>query len=207
MKNKAKHAMAELTQDSFLADVANHAMTIAKDDGVYRHVIFAKPGSYHMRFELITWPGYLCYTGDMGTFVFLRLEDMFEFFRNKHQSNKLSINADYWSEKLEAADRVSGAKEWSADRFREVIESYLNDDSEPLPEGLREAIVEEVLSRINDGQHEAYRAASDFEYGGFRFNDIWDHDFTVFTYRFIWCCYALVWGIGKYDDTQRTERP
>ncbi len=189
--------MAEPTQESFLADVANHKMTIARDDGTYRHVILAKPGNYNMRFELITWPGYLCYCGDMGSYVFRRLEDMFEFFRGKN------INPSYWSEKVESQDQ-SGVREWSQDRFREVIESYLENDGEPLPDGLREAVNEEVLSRIEDGQHEAYRAASEFEHKGFRFTDLWDHTFTEFTYRFIWCCYAIVWGIRQYD--QSTQR-
>ena len=28
-------------------------------------------------FDIVTWPGYLCYSGDMGCFVFTRLPDMF----------------------------------------------------------------------------------------------------------------------------------
>ena len=69
------------TEQSFLKDVAEHQMTVLRDDGVNRHVQFRRPGTICMGFELITWPGYLCYTGDMGTYVFRRLEDMFEFFR------------------------------------------------------------------------------------------------------------------------------
>lgn len=51
------------------------------EDGIYRHIRFRQPGTMCMHFDLITWPGYLCYTGDMGTYVFTRLADMFEFFR------------------------------------------------------------------------------------------------------------------------------
>lgn len=68
-------------EQRFLNDVANHEMIIIRDDGVNRHVRFKRPNSSCMYFDLITWPGHLCYTGDMGSYVFRRLEDMFEFFR------------------------------------------------------------------------------------------------------------------------------
>jgi len=188
--------MAKPTQESFLGDVKNHSMQILRDDGLYRHLVFSNRGSWCMRFDILTWPGYLCYTGDMGTFVFSRIEDMFEFFRE----DSGRINPDYWSEKIQAADRCDGYKEWSPDKFRRVIEYYLTERSEKTaPKELRQAVEEEVLSRVDDGQHEAYRAASEFEYEGFRFDDLWDHNFQEFTYRFLWCCYALVWAIKQYD--------
>jgi hypothetical protein len=195
--------MSEPTQETFLRDVAQHKMKIVRNEGVSRHVIFAKPESYNMRFEFITWPGHLCYTGDMGTFVFRRLEDMFEFFRYEYGSDgKLRINLQYWAEKLEATDRCDGERRWSPEKFRSVIEHYLENDGDQVPEGLREAVEEEIYTCLDDGEHEAYRAANDFRYKGFQFNDLWDHDFREYTYRFIWCCYALAWGIEQYDKAQ-----
>lgn len=195
--------MSEPTQETFLRDVAQHKMTVVRDDGNSRHVIFARPGSYNMRFELITWPGHLCYTGDMGTFVFRRLEDMFQFFRDdRPQGETLRINLGYWAEKLEAADRCDGVRRWSEESFRAVIEEYMERDGEPLPDGLREAVDEEVLSSLGDGEHEAYRVASNFEYKGFRFHDLWERDCKEYTYRFVWCCYALAWGIRQYDQAK-----
>lgn len=200
------------TQDSFVKDVAQHEMTIVRDDGNHRHVVFAKPGTYCQRFELITWPGYLCYSGDMGTYVFRRLEDMFAFFRDaRPEGEKLRINLGYWAEKLEATDRCDGSQCWSEYKFRDVIEGYLKDSDEPISASLREAVNNEVLSRLEDGEHEAYRAANEFEHEGFTFNDLWDHDFKDYTYRFVWCCYALAWGIRQYDaakvaDVETQER-
>jgi hypothetical protein len=186
--------MPKPTQETFLKDVADHKMTIVRDDGVHRHLTFAKRGSYCMHFEIVTWPGYLCYVGDMGSFVFARITDMFEFFRGSR------INPDYWSEKLQATDRPGGHTEWSADKFRSVIEYYLTErHGEPVSKEIRDAVSEEVLSRVDDGEHEAYRAAHEFKQDGFTFDDLWDHNFREFTYRFIWCCYALTWAIGQYD--------
>ena len=67
-------------KDVFLKDVAHHSMVVVRDDGVHRHLIFSNNGSFIYRFEIITWPGYLAYVGDMGSFVFTRIEDMFSFF-------------------------------------------------------------------------------------------------------------------------------
>ena len=67
--------------DQFTSDIAQHQMQVIRDDGVSRHLRFKRPNTMCMHFDLLTWPGYLCYTGDMGTYVFRRLEDMFPFFR------------------------------------------------------------------------------------------------------------------------------
>src|ERR1035438_10338294 len=73
--------------ESFLADVAEHAMAVMQDNGVYRHLRFRKPGSSNMWFDLITWPGSLVISGDMGTWAFSRVEDMFAFFRSWDREN------------------------------------------------------------------------------------------------------------------------
>lgn len=73
-----------LTVERFLQDVADHKMTVVMDNGVYRHLRFANSDSklaFNQWFDIVTWPGFLAYSGDMGCFVFSRLKDMFEFFR------------------------------------------------------------------------------------------------------------------------------
>src|ERR1700722_10858892 len=110
--------MRECTEAQFLKDVANHKMTVLLDSGIYRHVEFKKPGRCDMWFDLITWPGCLTVRGDMGTWTFARVEDMFKFFRSN--PNKLEINADYWSEKL--CTGVHGGRDsaevWEEEVFR-----------------------------------------------------------------------------------------
>ena len=104
--------MRQCTEAQFLKDVSGHQMRVIRDDGKHRHVRFEKPGSSCMHFELITWPGYLAYVGDMGSYVFSRLPDMFQFFRMgdgdlNHNERGLSINPSYWAGKIEAADRYN----------------------------------------------------------------------------------------------------
>ncbi len=189
----------KVTEEVFLRDVADHQMQILRDDGVYRHIRFKQPSTTDMHFDLITWPWCLCYTGDMGTFVFRRLEDMFEFFRTDRRDGRLGINPGYWAEKVEGSDRHDGVKEYRAEKFRARVTEWLDDAGASAE--LREAVEDEVLSCADDGEHEARRAIRDFDHKDDAdiFTDFWEIDLTEYTHRFMWCCYALAWGIAKYD--------
>lgn len=193
------------TEEQFLRDVAEHQLTVIRDDGVHRHLQFRRPGSVCMGFDLITWPGYICFCGDMGTYVFYRLEDMFSLFRSPPGAmDGLYINPSYWSEKCESADcRGNGVREYDPDLFRTVIADYILDAEEDYPPTmmaeLLEAVGEDVLAYAEEGEHEARRCAVNFEWKDFEFTDFWERELTTFTFRFIWCCYAIVWGIREYD--------
>ena len=184
---------------SFLRDVAHHKMAVLRDDGLYRHVRFRVGTSWHMSFDVTTWPGYLTFTGDMGSFIFARIPDMFEFFRSPVPgSANLSINPGYWGEKIQAVDRNSGIEEYSPERFRKLIAEWL-DDAEASSE-LRAAVDDEVLAYVDDGERDAVGAAIEFEFKGRRpFADFWEVDVKDYTYRFMWCCYALAWAVRMYD--------
>jgi hypothetical protein len=193
-------------EESFLRDVAEHQVQILRDDGVYRHIRFKRPSTSDMHFDMITWPWCLCYTGDMGTYVFRRLEDMFQFFRagrcQFQKGHELRINPGYWAEKVEGADCHDGIKEYRAEKFRARITEWI-DDMGASPE-LREAVEDEILSCADEGEHEARRAVRLFEHNGEDvFQDFQEIDLTEYTHRFMWCCYALAWGIQKYDDAKK----
>lgn len=220
--------MSALTENEFLRDVADHVMEVMRDDGVYRHIRFRKPGTMCMHFDLITWPGYLCYTGDMGTYVFTRLADMFEFFRTDREyaqrGRRLAINLSYWSEKLEAVNgsrRGGAAVEFDPAKFRKVIQEYrlnwIRDEARNLltkdeRRDLWESVDSDVLGRIEDGEQLAYAAAHEFNWKPQRyppwsgrswyFDDLWEHNFNDYTRRFRWCCFALAWGIEIYDRSK-----
>ncbi len=195
--------MSQPTEREFLKHVAAHQMTIIRDDGVHRHIRFRRPESSNQHFDLITWPGHLCFCGDMGTYVFQRIDDMFEFFRAHPDRKGLQINLGYWAEKLEAADRRTGgaADEYSPDKFREQVKHWL-DDCEASRK-VRTEVKDQVLSRADDGEFWAMKAATKFEYEGFRLSDFWEANLRDYTYHFVWCCYALSWGINQYDALQR----
>lgn len=192
---------------TFERDIAKHELRIIRDDGVNRHLRFQRPGTKCMYFDLITWPGYLCYTGDMGTYVFKRLEDMLQFFRKPENLEPYRIDMRYWAEKVESADR-DGVQRFSPERFRAAIREHFDTWSEDerftaesraeLWGDVQEAV---FVTGLDEGDAAAaYRAAADFTYDGRQvFADFWEVNCDEFTHRFMWCCCALQWAIGVYD--------
>lgn len=186
-----------LDEKSFLRDVENHRMDVRRDDGLYRHLRFSQTDTSNLWFDVVTWPAVLCYHGDAGCYVFQRIPDMLEFFRERTHDGLLYINPGYWSQKVEAVDRCSPIEEFSADKFRRRISEYL--DEIEASDKLRKAAEREVLNRADDGEQEAMHAAFEFEHDGFRFDSVWEFDFKEYSHRFIWCCYALAWAVRQYD--------
>lgn len=184
------------SRETFLVDVKNHEIDVKMDNGVYRHIVFSQPThGYLHRFELITTPWRLMITGDMGTWVFARLEDMFEFFR----TNDGGINLSYWAEKLQngAHGCSKEAKVYDGNAYRQRLIDSL--EGYTLTKKKRAAIIKELKSMEFDDEHWIMHQINDFSYEGFTFQDVWEIDMTVYSYHFAWCCYAIAWGIGEYD--------
>lgn len=215
----------EVTQESFLKDVAKHELTIVRDNGVHRHVRMKKPQSGDMYFDIVTYPHFLVYSGDMGCFVFSRIDDMFQFFRSGlREEGKLLINEGYWAEKLEATDRADGHKRYSADKFREYVRGKIKEFDEALLDGEEKADedeveehsearaiftnrLEELVLSYADDEYPARVALTDFEWNGRRpFQDSWEVSFDEYTFRFVWCLYAIVWTIREYDRARAAGR-
>lgn len=196
---KSKDHQAEVLA-RFLEDIAAHEMTVLRDDGLYRHLRFSRPKTRAYYFDITTWPGYLAYTGDMGSYVFSRIPDMLEFFRYESKAaapDKLFINPDYWGQKVEAVDRCCDIEEYDADRFRARVLEWL-DECEVSP-AVRRAARRDVLSRADDGEHEAMRAAMEFECEGFQFQDFYEVSVKEYSHRYLWACYAIAWAVRRWD--------
>lgn len=212
------------SHDVFQRDVSTHEMQIVLDNGVYRHLEFRQADkSWNHGFHIITTPGRLMISGDMGTWVFSRIPDMFDFFRSP--SGK--INLGYWAEKC--INGTSGgrrqAKEYNGDVYkRRLIESLDNYD---LTDEHRAMVVEELNEIDFDDEHWVISQIRDFEVdldGGepyistreiarhgysrqkerekFSFQDVWEIDMTVYSYHFTWCLYAIAWAINQYDKAK-----
>lgn len=126
------------SEERFRQDTSKHEMTVMLDEGLHRHLRFKQPGTNTYCFHLVTWPGFLSIGGDVATYMFSRLPDMFRFFRDP----KGGINPDYWAGKIESTNRNGGHKDFC-------------------------------------GEREGY------------------------SFRFLWCCHAIVWGINQYDAFKR----
>lgn len=215
------------TSSRFLLDTAFHRLEIIRDDGLYRHLRMQQPGTSCYYYDVITWPGYLTVTGDMGTWTFSRIADMFNFFG----AWEGGINTSYWSEKLEAGAGCSArellAKEYDHDAFcrslKESLSDYLEDseedeeddedwdDDDETPDSdkarVRE-IVRELCSAGFSNDYEAYNAVYEADWP--EIFDRWDIcdglTFKTYTSHFRWILFAITWAIAKYHNTKLVDK-
>ena len=199
----------------FDKEIADHVMTIHQDSGLYRHIRFAKPGTGIYHFCLTTFPGHLCISGDMGAFVFSRVEDMFSFFRSPGMSQ--GINPSYWGEKLKSISTNGGYEKFDVDEFKENVEEWFASFREDLDnEELADKIWADIKARVvdpatTDGDGwEAMQSAIYYEYDDMVadiqvrniFQDFWEHSCTRYNHNYIWCLWAIVHGIKMYDEAK-----
>jgi hypothetical protein len=195
----------------FAKDTAEHAMTILHSDGLYRHLRFKKPGTIFYYFDLITWPGYLTIAGDMGTYTFERVEDMFTFFRASSD-----INPQYWGEKVRAGSGTNGTitKEYSEDLFKKHVSEHVAEyvEYKGLSKAERKSLIKAVKLEILEGGESYYESGArdslaDFSevHEGSVFSDTWEWDLTDYTVQFLWCCFAIRWGISQFDATKEEK--
>lgn len=202
----SKQEWNEFTE-RFAREVATHVMTVERNEGLDRRLTFRRPGTRCMSFEIVTWPGILAYTGDMGSFMFTRLTDMFEFFRLPQYPARLP-DFGYWEEKCIAADRSDGTRRFAPALFEQNVREWITRTCDELsPREARDLwrVVEEaVIRRADDGAQEAIRAACEFEWKGRHpLQDFWEMRCEEHTYRFTWACHAIAWGIQCFDSIGR----
>jgi len=200
----------EIVMAQFLKDTKKHLLTIKQDEGLYRHLLLSNPESSACWYGIVTWPGCLCIYGDMGTYVFARLQDMFQF----HRGNGFEcIDRRYWAEKLEATNKSSGHTEFSSEAFKEALDTYYEEWTQDDPEDdaeindpvVRKAVREELddLVARAENEYQAHELARDFESSsGHELRDFWEHDLTRYTHHFTWCCFAIRKAIEVYDRTK-----
>lgn len=203
-------SIIDTTKKMFLADTANHQMTIHLDLGVHRHLTFGRPGSSLYRYHIVTYPGHLVISGDCGSYVFCRLHDMFEFFGGNKEPN-----IGYWAEKADAQDVHSGIRKFDFEKFAANVRADLNEflETSPWSDEANAALVEDVnneLSELDENETCCLNwACDDFVHNGhegiFEFMDFYEHDCTEYTTHFVWCCWAIIYAIEQYNKHKEAQ--
>lgn len=188
----------------FTSDVENHEMTVLLDQGVYRHLRFKAPDTGIGWFDVITWPGKLTINGDMGTYTFSRLNDMFEFFGGRGPGY---VNEGYWAEKLVAIDKHSPAKEFDEDLFKQRVledfwqarEDYDAAEAVEIWAAIREQIFDDYSDRHDANACHALLQEFVSPVPGFGYSDAWDWGgFDDYGVHFVWCLHAITHAIRTY---------
>jgi hypothetical protein len=200
---------------AFQRDTRNHDLHIIHEggpDNLVRYLRADRDGSSIYHFNIVTWPGYLSITGDMGSFTFARTRDMFNFFGEGR------INEGYWSEKLQhpgGADAV--AMEFDAEACSDHIRDDFRQWFADADRDARKAIIpiaRELMARQFDSMEEALHGIDDetrywdsAEHGDHPWCEFWDHRCMGYRYDFLWCCHAITWAVKRYRQikTGRTQ--
>ena len=193
----------------FIRDTSSHQLEVIREDGLYRHLRFSRPTTRAYSFDIVTWPGYLTVTGDMGTWTFSRITDMFDFFGGASES--FYINPGYWSEKFESGSgrsrRETPCYEFDGDAFdkgiREWLEAYLVDCEDEDDATTAKEAVRELVGNGFRQESDAYHALND----AFFPNDVSSYDISeglgsmqAYSHHYLWICYAIAWGIERYNN-------
>lgn len=194
-------------RERFDQEAGAHRMRVFHDDGVYRHLRFNRPGTWCYGYDLVTWPGFLTISGDVGDYTFSRVHDMFSFFRGGR------INPDYWAQKIPNRDAAAGTRRYRPGlvkpRVMEWYDDYVRDHdlSEDEAGELRAALDEQVFWYVEDlySRDRAVGRLMEFEWRGpdgmVRLGDWEPYEWTLdeWDHVYLWSCWAIVQGIAQYD--------
>lgn len=215
----------ERARGHFEAETGHHEMTVLLDQAAptaggqpgtpHRHLHFARHlpdgrASDLWSFDLITWPGHLAISGDLGSFTFRCLHDMADFFAGQN------IRPSYWAEKL-VAGTPHGS--FSSERYlagiAEAMEAYRPGSfagalDETAYAGLQQAVKRDLIDEMPQDVEEARQQLADFVYyydgptsrrNAFRFHDVWEIDLAGYDHRYLLACHAIQYGINRYRAT------
>lgn len=214
----------------FIRDTKLHEMECIKADGIHRHYRFSKPNSSAYWFDIVTFPGYLVMTGDMGTWPFRRIRDMVQFF------NKDRIDRGYWAEKLQMGsgrNEVTGAyKEVDLPNtlkdLRKILESWYDENKHDVGQVEKDELkssYNEFASRLGRVKSYAedyscgsisenvfYRAVEEADLTGesqWQYDSPWDYEdlYPQFnpTYHFSWACEAIQYACHRIANKEVAE--
>lgn len=179
----------------FEAETSTHQMYVEMDespDRPYRHIRFSQPGTRIWTWSLVTWPGCLAISGDLESFTFRRLHDMFDFFRSP-------INPGYWAEKIIAGQPRT---RFCPERFVEAVSDHVEDQRDWLSPDDFEALKRDVQKQLLDDPPEyleqAHEWLADYTFDNFEFCDTWEWDLGGWDHHFLISLHAIHYGVKTY---------
>lgn len=181
-------------------DLCEHVIATKHCDGLYRHYRCQKPGTWNMGFDIVTWPGSLCYTGDMGDYLFQRTDDMIAFMRRS------CMSYSYAAEKCVAHD--GRLEEFREERMEEILSERLKESADDggtfrvMRQGsYRDESVADAIEKIRQ-QYSEYNLPYDATKAMYE-SGLWDGcdmpSCEVYTFHFLWALHALKWFCEKVE--------
>lgn len=178
--------MENLTDEEFQSQVQEHKMEVLAKDGVNRTVRFAKPGTSINHFYVTTWPGHICISGDMGTYVFARIQDMAQFFDS-------TGSISYYTEKLQAGVAKEYDQDCALETLHEIRECSL---LRPITNEMAQDYIDGLEL---DDEYSFAEALRNWDASSAGFDiDLADIQRPErYKYHYIWCIKALIWATAR----------
>lgn len=199
----------------------DYKMTVISDDGdVTRCLHFAHENRGDGHFVITTWPGCLAISGDMGSYMFTRINDMVNFFSGDN------INYSYWEEKCSSSSENGGIKKFDTDLFKkemiaikaqltvDLIDEY-GVDLDDLNEDEKEKF-EDAKSDINDAflmledvedEHSAIAFARDLDTDDLGLDSCDLPHPESYTFRYLFACNAINFACNTYLKQNMENSP
>ena len=195
MTSKRSSAQA-LVEECFPNDISQHIITpkfVNEADG-YGHWRCHKPDTNTLYFDIVVWPGSLCYTGDMGDYLFQRTHDMIGFMQ------KAASSIEYAAEKC-----VAGRDELMEYR-EELFYQYLEDvvPNSGYTEEDDSKRIAELRAKVADVKHQYQYGGYNSEFKAYEFiheSGLCDGgdppNFKEYKFHFHWALKAIQWFCDK----------
>lgn len=193
--NKAKIDLERMVAENAAKAFADHVVAVELEHGLHRHYRCGKPDSGVYAFHIVTFPGRLIVSGDIGDMAWTRCDDMLNWAMGAVHST------GYFAEKVWHSFKV---KQFDGDMAREAIEQEYKDRAEDVEgEEEKEALEEvrdEILMAIEDGaENRFYAAYADSDWYGGEFPSV-----DNYTAEFLWCREAVAWFLKWYKTARAT---
>jgi hypothetical protein len=192
---------------AFQEDTAGHQLTVLHEEGLYRHLRMAAPGTRWGSWDIITWPGHLATSGDVADgLTFSREPDMIADFFGKMRGGKRPYYADgapsidfrYWAEKLQGDQRDTVRAYVHEDFVRYVKETLTQRLETGYYSRLTQQLVDELIAEVEDLEESEVEARQWLNEHEPEVPDSWDHDFKDYTFHFQLACYAVNAAVQAY---------
>lgn len=180
----------------------NMTMHIELDQDLHRHLTFRQPETSTFWYDIVTIPGELIFTGDVGAYVFRREENMLNFFGDATWNSNPEFR--YWAEKVIQTGYTDITRRYSEELFKRAMEEHLEEGSEEIHAAFNMHI-KDYDTCYEEGARECLE---EFEHHGYRLTDIFEFDFRDYTPHFIWACHAILHATNTYrQHSTQPEQP
>ncbi|WP_150538869.1 hypothetical protein [Actinobacillus vicugnae] len=187
--------------ESFLADVAEHKITVIENTDNAKIFRCAKPNEINQSFTVIYAANRVIITGDMGDYAFGRLVNPYEFF----SQNESALSFDYLAEKCLAEDTNAHIRKFDSESAENIIRTNIEEYATELEECEQDALLMEFEDSIefvdfsNQFEVEQWFVGISYDPLSDALNDICLDDFNVYSHHFKWCVQAIAWATREFN--------